>query len=259
MPGDRRKSDSRRSSDRRETDRRAQNADRRAAESRRNAEAAGKAAGKATGRAKSAEPAQEAGDGFSLRTFMQRLARKLAILFVVLVLILTGALVYFFSHFDYYMDRVAQKIRIVNSKATIDAESLTDRTTRASLTLKVLNQLPLTVVLQNLKLNVKISGYTVAKGVQVMPRVQVAAGQEKAMQVQFHVDSIMTRRGLQKAVQKNSGKILSSLLSRLQGKKEAFADDIKGLMTSEGSAEFRLLLGGIEIPFKRNFEFTQGS
>lgn len=255
MPGDRRKSDSRRSSDRRATDRRAQNADRRAAESRRNAEAAAKA----SGRSKSAEPAQEAGGGFNLRGLMQRLARKLAILFVVLVLIFTGALVYFFSHFDYYMDRVAQKIRIVNSKATIDAESLTDRTTRASLTLKVLNQLPLAVVLQNLKLNVKISGYTVAKGVQVMPRVQVEAGQEKAMQVQFHVDSIMTRRGLQKAVQKNSGKILSSLLSRLQGKKEAFADDIKGLMTSEGSAEFRLLLGGIEIPFKRNFEFTQGS
>ncbi len=249
MPGDRRKSDSRRASDRRGNDRRAQNADRRGTDGRRTVDSPKDQAAKEPTPPVSARAAET----------MKKMVKRLAILLVVLVTLFTGLLVYFFSNFEYYMNKVAQKIEIENTKATIDGESLTDRVTRASLMLKVTNRLPFAVVLQNLKMNAKISGYTVAKGVQVMQRVEVEAGQEKALQVQFHVDSIMTRRGLQKGIKKNAGSLLKSLVANLQGKKDALKENIIGLMTTEGSAEFRLLIGGIEIPFERKFNFSQGS
>jgi LEA14-like dessication related protein len=249
MSGDRRKSDSRRASDRRSADRRAQNADRRGVEGRRTVDTA-----KSPAKQEQAAPVP----GRAAET-VKKILKRLAILLVVLVTVFTGLIVYFFSNFEYYMNKIAQNIEIENTKATIDGESLTDRITRASLMLKVTNRLPFAVVLQNLKMNAKISGYTVAKGVQVMQRVAVEAGQEKVLQVQFHVDSIMTRRGLQKAIKKNAGSLLKSLLSNIQGKRDAFKENIIGLMATEGSAEFRLMIGGIEIPFERKFNFSQGS
>lgn len=251
MSGDRRKSDSRRSSDRRAGDRRAPDADRRNTGGRRNVDSAAKSARSA----KAAAPAAPEESSTPVAEIVQKLIKRLAVLFVILVAIFTVILVYFFSHFDYYMDRLAQQIKIENTKATIDPGSLTDRTTRANLMLEVYNQLPVRVALQNLKLNVKIGGYTAAKGVQVVKRVVIEARQKQFIQVQFHVDSIMARRGLQKAVQQNAAPLLRSLISRVQGKKTSLADDIKGIMTSDGSAEFRLLIGGMEIPFERRFRF----
>ncbi|MFZ5951333.1 MAG: hypothetical protein ACOYXC_11540 [Candidatus Rifleibacteriota bacterium] len=108
-------------------------------------------------------------------------------------------------------------------------------------------------------MNVKISGYIVAKGVQVMPKEKIESGQTRSLQVRFQVDSIMARRGLQKAVEKNTGPILKSLISKLQGKNDALTENLAGLMTSQGTAEMRMIVGGVEIPFKRNFESAQGS
>ncbi|MDN5277999.1 MAG: hypothetical protein PWR01_1964 [Clostridiales bacterium] len=253
MSGDRRKSDSRRSSDRRAGDRRREDADRRIADGRRNVDTTAKTTKRAA-----AAPQKTESSPKPVITAFQRLLKKAAIVFSILLLIFTAVIVYFFSNLDYYMNRAAQKIEVELTKATLDPESLTDRTTKARVYLKVKNNLPMAVLLQNLRMDVKLSDYTIAKGVQIMPRETIKGGAESVVALQFHVDSIMTRRGLQKAVEKNSGPLLKSLYARLQGKNNSITDNLKGVMKIGGSAEFRMIIGGVEIPFTRILDFNQG-
>jgi hypothetical protein len=250
MAADRRKSDSEKKTDRRAADRRASN-DRRSG-GRRNVDGS-----KAIDAAENA--ADKKGKGRPEAGRLMKLATSLALVFSLLIVVVTLSLIYFFANFDYYMNKVGTHISIENSKATIDAESLTGRFTKARMMINIRNDLPFNVILQNLNFNVKMSDYIIAKGVQVMPRVGIDSGKTRIVPVQFQVDSIMTRRGLQKAVEKNTGPILKSLLSRLQGKNDALTENLSGIMTSVGSAELRLVVGGIEIPFSRRFDFNQGS
>ena len=251
MPGDRRKSDSRRSSDRRGGDRRAGSNERRGTDGRRTVDKPAPSAP-----TKSEPTHQEARPG-NMKDFVLKWAKRLALVFMGLIVCLTFLLVYFFANFEYYMGQVAQKVKIENTSASIDAKSLTDRTARASLAIKVKNGLPLPIVVQNLNLNVKVSGYIVAKGIQIMPKIRIESDSQKVLKVGFHVDSIMARRGLQKTVEKNAGPILKTLISKLQGKNEKMGENLKGIMTAVGSVEYKLILGGIEIPFKQNLEFAQ--
>lgn len=250
MPGDRRKSDSRRNSERRFNDRRKSD-DRRTKDGRRTVDGSEKSAS-------GSEPAGAKGSGLA-KTSVAAILKRLAMLFMMLMIICLSIMVYFFSHFDYYMEKVGRKVRLENTSATVDSASLTGRTSKASVTLKITNDLPFPILIQNLAMNVKISGYIVAKGVQVMPKEKIESGQTRSLQVRFQVDSIMARRGLQKAVEKNTGPILKSLISKLQGKNDALTENLAGLMTSQGTAEMRMIVGGVEIPFKRNFESAQGS
>ncbi|GAB4274757.1 MAG: hypothetical protein Kow0029_15310 [Candidatus Rifleibacteriota bacterium] len=259
MSGDRRKSDTRRVSDRRGGDRRRNNdrrgnsSDRRGNSSRRTADVGAKSPNKSA----KEEARKDSGNAAEFfRTFLTRLIRKFAIVFSIVLLIFTGLIVYFFSNIDYYMGRIAQNVNIELTRASVDPESLTDRTTRARLYFKIENRLPLSIVFQNLKMNVRLSDYIIAKGVQIMPREKIDAHSEKVVKVEFHVDSIMTRRGLQKTVEKNAGPILKSFLDRLGGKNSAITENLKGVMKIEGSTEFRLVLGGVEIPFARQLPFN---
>ncbi len=246
MSADRRAKDTRRSEDRRaKPDRRAQDT-RRKTDSRRASEGGKKAGGSP------ANPMQKAAATVSL---MQRLLKKLAIIFALLVVIVTGVLLYFFSNLDYYMGKVSKKISFSMTRAEIDPESLTDRTTKARVFIKVKNDLPLAVSLQSIKLNAKLGGYTIAKGVQVLPVKRIKKKSEAIVAVSFHVDSIMTRRGLQRAVENNAGPSLKSFLARLQGKNQAITDNLKGILKIKGSTDFRVIAGGIEIPFSRLLQF----
>lgn len=251
---DTRRGSSRRANDRREDADRREKDERRESDSRRNSDAP-KPKAKST-RARTAAKDKVTNSGAS---GLQKFLKKAALAFSIVLLLVTGVLVYFFSHLDFYMDKVSKKVVIEMTKASIDPASLTDRTTKARLYFKVRNQLPFSIIFQNLKMNVKLSGYTIAKGMQIIHKQAIKENSESIVSVQFHVNSIMTRRGLQKAVERNAGPLLKSFLDRLQGKKDAITDNLKGVMKVEGSAEFRLVVGGVEIPFAKIINFDQGA
>jgi hypothetical protein len=69
----------------------------------------------------------------------------------------------------------------------------------------------------------------------------------------------MARRGLQKAVRENASGLLQGLLGRLQGKNKKLTSDLKGVMKVNGTADFRVKLGGIEVPFTKVVQFEQQS
>jgi LEA14-like dessication related protein len=239
MASDRRKSDTRRNSDRRTDSDRREKQDRRTKNGRRTAESSAVV-----------EPSgKKASSGFSAILLFKSLIKKLAILFSLFIVVLTIVLVYFFAHLEYYMEKISQSVSVQMTKAELDAESLTDKTTRARVFFKVTNDLPFDIRFQGSKLNAQLADYTVAKGVQVLPGKRVKAKSATIIAIGFHVDSIMTRRGLQKAVKNNTGAILKSLSARLQGNKQAITDNLKGILKVTGIADLKLLVGGIEIPF----------
>lgn len=247
MAADRRNTDNRRDGDSR-LDRRQKN-DRRTGGRRDkdSVESKGAQAGSAPSRKGPAEKKVHA--GFS------KIFKKFAVLMILAAVIFTAGTILFFANLDYFMDKVGQRVLISVDRALLDPESLTGKTTRARLNFRVTNTLPLGVVFQKLHFNVNMSEYTIARGMQASPRITIEASRETIVPVACSVDSIVTRRALQKTIERNAGQLLKGLLSRAQGKAQTFGDDIKGLIKITGSAEFRLKAGGVEMPFTRKLNF----
>jgi len=248
MAADRRQSDARRdggsSGDRR------QKSDRRAAPGRREIDQSG-------GKAKASS---EAGAGKAAKTKkgaakVSAVLRKLVIFFIICVGLFSVGLIYFFANLDSFMGEVGKRVKVTIDRAFLDPDSLTDRTTRARLNFRVKNSLPMGVILQNMNFSLNISEYPIAKGMQASPKLAIDGGHEAIVPVACNVDSIMTRRALQKTIEKNAGPLLKGLLNRAQGKADTFGDDIKALVKVTGTAEFRLKAGGVEIPFTRQLNF----
>lgn len=248
MAAERRQSDARRdggnSGDRR------QKSDRRAAAGRRDIDQSGSPA-----RASSEGSAGRAAKAKRGAAKVSTVLRKLTIFFIICVALFSAGLIYFFANLDSFMGEVGKRVKVTIDRAFLDPDSLTDRTTRARLNFRVKNSLPLGVVLQNMNFSLNISEYPIAKGMQASPKLAIDGGHEAIVPVACNVDSIMTRRALQKTIEKNAGPLLKGLLNRAQGKADTFGDDIKALVKITGTAEFRLKAGGVEIPFTRQLNF----
>jgi hypothetical protein len=258
MANDRRNKDSRRAEDRRKSIDRRKSTDRRTKLSRRDGEAPPAKPTPAPAPEKKkvskAEPKKKSSTGK-----LGKLFKMFSILLTVFVLMVTIVIVAIFSNLNAIMAKVAKRVDVAVAQATIDPASLTGRTTKAVIKFDIGNNLPVDIILKDFKFTANLSGYTIAKGVQILPKFKVESWKNARLPVQFHVDSIMARRGLQKAIRKNASKLMNTLLSRLQGKKKKLSEDLKGVMKISGTAVFKIKISGIEIPFEKilNFEKTQ--
>jgi len=233
MTTDRRNSQSRRGSASSAGDRRNRD-DRRAADRR----------GKAL-KAQSEKPARPA-KASGLKGFF----RLVAILFMASLALFSLIFIIFFANIDYFMAKAGERLLISAERVTIDPSSLTDRSSRANINLHVNNRLPLNVVMQNLSFSMLLNGYTIAKDAAFMPKAAIKGNSAVTVPVWCQVDSIMARRGLQKAIE---GTRSQSALPVISGRSSTIAEDLKKVSVLEGIAEFRLSAGGIEIPFRRRF------
>ncbi len=181
--------------------------------------------------------------------------RRFALLLLFIAAVFSAGTVFFYANLDYFTGKLGERVKISVDRALIDPESLTGKSTRARINFRVNNTLPLGVVFQKLQFNVSISEYNVARGMQASPKAAIAAGRDTIVPVACSVDSIMTRRALQRTIERNAGSLLKGLLNQARGHSDAFGEDIKGMMKITGSAEFRLTAGGVEIPFTRKLDF----
>jgi hypothetical protein len=256
MANDRRNKDSRRVEDRRKSNDRRKSTDRRTQASRRDGEAPPAKPASSTEKKKvtKPEPKKKSAPGK-----LGKLFKMFAILLTICVLMVTVIIIGVFSNLDAIMAKVSERVSVNVAQATIDPASLTGRTTKAVIKFDIGNNLPIDIILKDFKFTANLSGYTIAKGVQILPKFKVESWKNARLPVRFHVDSIMARRGLQKAIRKNASKLMNTLLSRLQGKKKKLSEDLKGVMKVSGTAIFKIQISGIEIPFEKilNFEKTQ--
>ncbi len=254
MNADRRNEAGRRSADRRRDDRRNRD-DRRAAAKAAAAEKSSGGSKKKTGKSDS----RKASVAKPVINKSKRLFKAFAIVLTILVVTLTIGIMYVFSRLDFFMGLASERVSMRLVTASLDSSSLTDKITKARFTIDIKNDLPFGIILTNLNYNVNLSGYTIAKGVQISPRTVIPTMNRARLPIRFHVDSIMARRGLQKAVKENASGLLQGLLGRLQGKNKKITNDLKGVMKVNGTADFRIKIGGVEIPFTKAVQFEQGS
>lgn len=183
---------------------------------------------------------------------------KLCIFLLTLfVIIATGIVVYVFNNLDYYVAKVSRKVIIKLENASIDPSKLTSRVCESRIKLGIKNNLPIDIILQNLKYDVELAEYKIAKGVQINKIVVIPAAKYKRMGISFHVDSIKTRRALRKLVQKNAVGILQIMLSKLKNKTRALSNDVKELVHIKGTANFKISYHGIELPFSKTINFNK--
>ncbi len=176
--------------------------------------------------------------------------RLVAILCMVSLALFSLAFIIFFANMDYFMAKAGERLLISAERVTIDPSSLTDRSSRANINLRVNNRLPLNVVLQNLSFTMQLGGYLVAKDAMYIPKAAIKGYSAVTVPVWCQVDSIMARRGLQKALE---GQKTPTALPAISARSSALGEDLKTVSVFEGVAEFRLSAGGIEIPFRRRF------
>jgi hypothetical protein len=229
-----------------QTDRR-NSGDRRTESGRRAAEEI-KPTGKSTAAKKKKNSRTALASGKKTAGMLGWLLKKLALAFMLLCGVLTAGLFYLFMHSDFYLEKAGRRIRLGLEKAALDPASLTGRNARVFLHFKVHNELPFDLILQNLDFSMHLSGYTVAKGMQAIPKAQIKGNGDTIVPVACSVDSIMTRRGLQKAFVSEARSILHGLGGK-QDISSRFTENLNGLVKIDGKAEYRLRIAGIEIPF----------
>lgn len=235
MTTDRRKSQGRRGSTESAGDRRNRN-DRRAADRR----------GKAL-KDREEKPSRPA--KASRFTGLKGFFKLVAILFMASLAVFSLVFIVFFANLDYFMGKAGERLLISVERVTIDPSSLTDRSSRANINFRVINRLPLNVVLQNVSFSMHLGGYTVAKDAAFMPRTLIKGNAAATVPVWCQADSIMTRRGLQKVIEGQKSQPVPAIISA----RSNVGNDLKNVSVLEGTAEFRISAGGIEIPVRRSF------
>lgn len=189
-------------------------------------------------------------------SLLKRLFKYFVILLIIFVLVITGSVIVIFSNLEYFVNNISKHVIVKLEHASIDPSSLTQKVCRAKLTLGMKNNLPVGLVFTNIKYNVKLSEYKIANGVQAKPMLIIPANTYKRLPINFHVDSIKTRRALQKVVRENTQGLLQVMLSKINGKTKSLANDVKQIIKVEGTADFNLSLRGIKIPFTKTIEFN---
>ncbi|HAE38827.1 MAG TPA: hypothetical protein DCG57_09340 [Candidatus Riflebacteria bacterium] len=202
----------------------------------------------AAGASKPARAKSAAGGG-GLKKFF----KVVAIVFMLALAVFTLIFMLFFWRLDYFMGKVGERLVISVERVSIDPASLTDRSSRANLNLRIHNRLPVDVILQNLNFTMSLSGYTLAKDAVATPKALIKGNTAATVPVWCQADSIMTRRGLQKVIENVSATKRQSIVPALSSSNDSLANDIRKMTALEGQAEFRLTAGGIEVPFRRRF------
>lgn len=175
-----------------------------------------------------------------------------AFMFAVIIILAVG--VYFMVNFDTYSAKLAEKIEMTIESVNVDPAKLVDKQTKLKMCMKANNTLPIAVDFKQFTFDMSLGDSQVAKGMQAETNVTLAAGGTTNVNISCNVDSIIARRAIQKALEKNAGQIFKSLLNS-KNIKQSVGDDIKAITVVKGKAEFKLKLGPLEIPFSRAVTF----
>lgn len=180
--------------------------------------------------------------------------KKILFVFMLLIIVVLGAFIYFMLNFDSYKVKMAEKVEIKLDSVTLDPEKLTDKQTKVKLHFKVNNHLPFGIIFKNLIFDMTIGNDKVANGMQAEAMVTLNPNVDTNVIITCNVDSIVARRAITKSVEQNAGKLLKTVLSKKSVKKE-LGEDIKGITVVKGTVDLIIKLGSMEIPLQRKVSF----
>ena len=152
---------------------------------------------------------------------------------------------------------MAEKIDIQQEKIALDSEHFE----KVKIHLDINNNLPFEVVFKNMVFEMTVDGYKVLSKDGKDDKMQAVAmvplkpnvGNKTIITCDVGEPAVI-KRAIQKAIEKNAGKILKAVFSQKSVKKE-IGDDIKAITSVKGTADFMIKIGSMEIPFQKNLSF----
>jgi hypothetical protein len=107
------------------------------------------------------------------------------------------------------------------------------------------------IYLDNFVFDMKIGDYQPAKNLKAITNIKLDDTKELTVPIACNLDSITTRRALQKTIEKNAGKVIKKLLDTTPVSKEAYGDDIKAVSKIKGNANMHVRLFGYALKFSK--------
>ncbi len=183
--------------------------------------------------------------------------KKIIFFFILLIMVIIGSLAYVVINFDSISAKLAERIDLKQDRVALDSEHFE----KLKIHLILKNNLPFKVIFKDMKFEMTVDGYKVlAKDgkdnkMQAVAMVPIEANTENKTIITCDIgEPAVIKRAIQKALEKNAGKIIKAVLSQKSVKKE-IGDDIKAITNTKGTATFMIKIGSLEIPFQKKLEF----
>ncbi|MDD3378072.1 MAG: hypothetical protein PHF08_11560 [Candidatus Riflebacteria bacterium] len=176
--------------------------------------------------------------------------KSVFIILISSIFILTFA-IYVMLNSSKFIPLLGQFVTMSVSTITLNPETLTHKNTRALIHLKVKNTSIIPIYLDNFVFDMKIGDYQPAKNLKAITNIKLDDTKEITVPIACNLDSITTRRALQKTIEKNAGKVIKKLLDTTPVSKEAYGDDIKAVSKIKGNANMHVRLFGYALKFSK--------
>ena len=183
--------------------------------------------------------------------------KKLIFVFMLLIIILLGIFVYALANFDNIKAKMADGIEIKQERIALDA----DHFEKVKIHLNINNNLPFEVIFKDMKFEMTVDGYKVLSKdgkdnkMQAVAMVPLKPNIENKTIISCDVgEPAVIKRAIQKAIDKNLGKLIKAAINQKSVKKE-IGEDIKAITNLKGTADFMIKIGSMEIPFQKNLAF----
>lgn len=171
-----------------------------------------------------------------------------------LIIVVLGGFVYLLVNLDSYKVKMADAIEFELDSVKVDPSKLIEKTTKLRMCFKIKNSLPLDVVYKSMNFDITLSDTKLANNMLADVNATLHPNASSSVNIACNVDSIVARRAIQKALEKNAVKLLKSVLSQ-KDVNSALADDIKAISSIKGTANLILKMGALEVPFEKKLSF----
>ena len=180
--------------------------------------------------------------------------KKVLFVFMLVAIVLLALLVYCLANFDAFKGKLTDKVSMVLDKVSVDSSKLIEKNAKLKLHFIINNGLPMSVAFRSLVFDMNVGDSNLAKNMLAESKVDLKPNIDTNVIIGCDVDSIIARRAIQKAVEKNASQILKSLLGA-KSVKNALGEDIRAITSIKGKANFVLKFWSLEIPLVKEVAF----
>jgi LEA14-like dessication related protein len=179
--------------------------------------------------------------------------KKLLFVSSIIVIFLLTLLVYIILNSNKLIPMLSNFVTVSTEEVILKSETLTQKTARIEMKVRVENKAWFPIYLNDILFDLTLGEYNLAKNFQAKPNIKLLGRDKTLLPIGLNVESIATRRALQKTVEKNASELVKKILSQSPSNKNPYGDDIKVITKLTGKAELGINLLDYKLPFNKEF------
>ncbi len=181
------------------------------------------------------------------------LIKNTFILFMVLFIFGLFLSVYAILNNSKIVPMLSRFIAIKSEEVILKSETLTQKTSRIEMKISIENRAWFPIYLNDIIFDLSLGDYVIAKNFQAKPQLKLLSRDKTVIPIGLNIDSIITRRALQKTVEKNASELIKKLLSQVPTAKNPYGDDINVVSKITGKTNLFLQVLDYNLPFEKKF------